>query len=116
MALKDFEVIEYFLDKENNILGYQLWPLKKYPQFEKNPEPLEEMTKDGFKDEYGRWKWKFINLQFVLNDYGNGNGEKALYEFNNMTLVEKFKKIISGINSKNNQDYIDFVDLINRIE
>jgi len=67
--LKDFEVIEYFLNDNNNITELRIQPKIKRPDLINNPEPLEEMCIPGWvKDQYGNYKYKLKNNKIILNN------------------------------------------------
>lgn len=115
MSLHPKEVVEYDLDGINNIIGLRLWPKKDYPEFKDNPDPLPEMNEPGaFFDEYDRPRWSLIGGVIVENTPGSPTAtELARETWRNMSDIEKVKKLMIGIESKNDPEYTDFVDMVN---
>ena len=110
MMLNNNEVIEYFLDEENNITGFQRWPETKRKEFKKNPPLLDEIIEHGLKDEYRRPKYKLINNKIVKIELKNPTSIQML---KNMSMIDMVKVLIKGIENKNNSEFKNFCEIIN---
>jgi hypothetical protein len=65
------EVIEYFLDENDYIKGWQLWPVNKRPELKDNPFPLPEMQQLGaLFDKYRKPMYKLIDNAIVKQPQG----------------------------------------------
>lgn len=103
--MRNDEVIEYFLDSENNITGYQLWPKKKKPQFINNPEPKKRMSEPGgFKHEPGGgYRYKLIDNKIVETvDDRPLEQVQALVDLEEMDFKEILRALCVGINDNRN--------------
>ena len=87
MKLKDYEVIEYFLNENNNITGHALHNKKRKPEFTNNPLPPDF----EYEDEFGNYKYKLEREKIILNSLGPSTAQLELREFRKKDLLEILK-------------------------
>ena len=109
--LKQFEVIEYFTDENNNITGHQLWPKKKRSDLIDNPDPPDS----DYKDQYGNCKYKFENGKIVENITPPTESQIELRNFRKTDLLNIIRILLKGIQDNSDKDFLDFVAKIGKI-
>lgn len=113
MKLKRSEVIEYVTDSEGNIISTRILNKNKNLDFKHNPEPPDELIKDGLKDEHGRHKWTFKNGIVAKKKLGSLTSlEEASALYRGLSLREIVRRLTLGIKNKNNSLFQELADAL----
>lgn len=113
MKLKNFEVMEYVTDSEDNITATRILNKKNYGHLKDTPEPPDELIKDGLKDEYGRYKWTFKDGVVAKKELGSLTSfEEAIALYRGMSLREIVRRLTLGIKNKNNSLFQELADAL----
>ena len=111
--LKDFEVIEYFLDKNNNITGHALHNKKRKPEYTKNIVPKNFDFK--YQDKYGNYRYKLENNTPVLNTILPTEHQLELKEFRKTDILKVIKILVRGIENPNDSAFQTLKNKLSKI-
>ena len=114
MKLNKNQVIEFKLNDENFITGYQIWNRKRRIDLIDEVEPPDEMVKEGLFDQFNRPIWRHVGDAIVKQILPDPSPVLVAKDYiNNLSRYEMLKLICKGIQNKNDDDFVDFMDKVN---
>ena len=112
--LKDFEVIEYFIDNDNNITGWYLQAKIKRPDLINVPAPTKDMS-ENLRDEHGNLKYKLVDNKIVENKPVLTESQLSKKEVNTMDKIEVYKILCAGILDKNDLAFQELLVKLSKV-
>lgn len=94
--MKKPEVVEYFLDSSNFIIGWKLSRADKRPDLIGIPMPTAEMNNSLF-DAYGKYKFKIVDNLIVEVTTSPTEKERAYSHLMKLSKDTIVKAIINGV-------------------
>ena len=116
MKLKPFEVVEYTVDKNNNVTAVSIKQKDTHRRLIGNPAPPDDLDTEGLIDKHGRPRWVFKDGKLSKNSLAPPTlKQEAKAWFNEATLLELAKLLVIGIRDKNDKEFKAFAEKIDLI-
>ena len=109
-------VYEYFLNPQNEITGWQIWPLNLKPEYSDNPLPIAGMLAGELKDAYGNYKYKLEGVVILDTTPVITQRDLAKRRIREINKKDFLKAVVRGVRDNTNTDFNNLEQDINDSE